>query len=91
MEKCPSCNAPVNPETTVCRRCKTDFYLLLKMETEALMHREKALAAFNKQLFEEMFCHAKQSAALINTPEARRLLAGAAVLTGRYETACKFL
>ena len=54
------------------------------------MHREKALAALEKQAFEEMFCHAKRSAALVSTPEARRLLAGAAVLTGRYESACQF-
>ena len=49
-----------------------------------------ALEAFEKQAFEEMFYHAKRSAGLINTPEAIRLLAGAAVLAGKYQTAVNF-
>ena len=90
MEKCPACRAAVSPGATVCRRCRTDFSLLIKMETEAQMHRAKALAAFEQQAFEEMFCHAKRSASLICTPEARKLLVGAAILAGKYETARKF-
>ncbi|NWH06386.1 hypothetical protein [Desulfobacter latus] len=87
MEKCPACRALVSPGQTVCRRCKTDLSVLLNMETQAQMHRDRALAAFERQAFEEMFYHAKRSAGLINTPDAIRLMAGAAVLAGRYETA----
>lgn len=87
MENCPACNALVSQGQTVCRRCKTDLSVLLNMETQARMHRDMALAAFEKQAFEEMFYHAKRSAALINTPESVRLLAGAAVMTGKYQTA----
>ena len=90
MEKCPACSALVSPGQTVCRRCKTDLSVLLNMETQAQIHGKMALAAFEEQAFEEMFYHAKRSAALINTPEAGRLLAGAAVLAGKYETAVNF-
>jgi len=90
MEKCPACKALVKPAQTTCRRCKTDLSVLLRMETQAQMHRDMALAAFEKPAFEEMFYHAKRSAALINTPESGRLLAGAAVLAGKYETAVNF-
>lgn len=90
MEKCPACRALVSPGQTVCRRCRTDLSVLLNMETQAQMHRNMALAAFERQAFEEMFYHAKRSAALINTPEAIRLLAGAAILSGKYETAVNF-
>ncbi len=48
---------------------------------------QKAMDAFHRQAFSEMFDHAKRAASLISTPESRRLLAGAAVLAGRYETA----
>ncbi|HKL80900.1 MAG TPA: hypothetical protein VJ879_00155 [Desulfobacter sp.] len=87
MEKCPACRALVSPGQTVCRRCKTDLSVLLNMETQAQMHSDRALAAFERQAFEEMFYHAKRSAGLINTPDAIRLLSGAAVLAGKYETA----
>ncbi len=87
MEKCPACRALVSPEQTICRRCKTDLSALLNMEIQAQRHRNMALAAFDKQAFEEMFYHAKRSAALINTPESIRLLTGAAVLAEKYETA----
>ena len=90
MEKCPACSALVSPGQTVCRRCKTDLSVLLNMETQAQMHSDRALAAFERQAFEEMFYHAKRSAGLINTPESVRLLAGAAVLAGKYETAVNF-
>lgn len=90
MEKCPACRALVSPGQTVCRRCRTDLSVLLNVETQAQMHRNMALEAFEKQAFEEMFYHAKRSAGLINTPEAIRLLAGAAVLAGKYETAVNF-
>ena len=90
MEKCPACRALVSTGQTVCRRCKADLSVLLNMETQAQMHRNMALAAFEKQAFEEMFYHAKRSAGLITTPEAIRLLAGAAVLAGKYETALNF-
>ena len=90
MEKCPACNALVPPGQTVCRRCKIDLSVLSDMETKAQMHRKLALEAFEKQAFEEMYYHAKRSASLINTPDAGRLLAGAAVLTGEYEVALKF-
>ena len=87
MEKCPACRALVSLGQNVCRRCRTDLSVLLNMETQAQMHRNMALVAFERQAFEEMFYHAKRSAGLINTPEAIRLLAGAAVLCGKYETA----
>jgi len=90
MEKCPACRALVSPGQTVCRRCRTDLSVLLDVETQAQMHRNMALEAFEKQAFEDMFYHAKRSAGLINTPEAIRLLAGAAVLAGKYETAVNF-
>ena len=90
MEKCPACRALVSPGQTVCRRCRTDLSVLLNMETQAQVYREMALAAFEKQAFEEMFYHAKRSAALIHTPNASRLMAGAAVLAGKYETAVNF-
>lgn len=90
MEKCPACSAVVSPGQNVCRRCKTDLSVLLKMETQAQMHRHMALAAFERQAFEEMFYHAKRSAAIIDMPESGGLLAGAAVLAGKYETAVNF-
>lgn len=90
MEKCPACRALVSPGQSVCRRCRTDLSVLLNIETQARMHGKKAWEAFEKQAFEEMFYHAKRSAALINTPESGRLLAGAAVLAGKYETAVNF-
>ncbi len=90
MEKCPACMTLVSPGQPICRRCKTDLSVLLNMETQAQMHRKMALDAFEKQAFEEMFDHAKRSAALINSPDAGRLLAGAAVLAGKYETAVNF-
>ena len=90
MEKCPACRALVSPGQTVCRRCRTDLSVLLDVETQAQMHRNMALEAFEKQAFEDMFYHAKRSAGLINTPEAIRLLAGAAVLAGKYEIAVNF-
>ena len=82
--------ALVSPGQTVCRRCRTDLSVLLKMETKAQTHKNMALVAFEKQAFEEMFYHAKRSAALINTPESCRLLAGAAILAGKYETAVNY-
>jgi len=91
MEKCPACRALVSPGQTVCRRCRTDLSVLLDVETQAQMHRNMALEAFEKQAFEDMFYHAKRSAGLINTPEAIRLLAGAAVLAGKYETAVNLM
>lgn len=90
MEKCPACEALVSPGQSVCRRCRTDLSVLLNIETQARMHEKKAWQAFEKQAFEQMCYHAKRSAALITTPESGRLLAGAAVLAGKYETAVNF-
>lgn len=89
MEKCPVCRAVVGDQTR-CRRCRTDLSVLLQMEDQAAELRQKAMDAFQRQAFSEMFDHAKRSASLISTPESRRLLAGAAVLVKRYETACRF-
>ncbi len=88
MEKCPVCRATVTHQTT-CRRCKTDLSVLLKMETDALMCREQAMEAFKEKQFAQMFDHAKRSASLVGSPEARKLLACAAVLLKRYPLACR--
>jgi len=88
MEKCPVCGATVTDQTT-CRRCKTDLSALLKMETDALMYRDQAMEAFKEKQFTQMFDHAKRSASLVGSPEARKLLACAAVLAKQYPLACK--
>ncbi len=89
MEKCPVCRATVTHQIT-CRRCKTDLSVLLTMETDALMYREQAMEAFKEKEFVQMFDHAKRSASLVSTPEARKLLACSAILVKRYALACKF-
>lgn len=86
MKKCPVCNNRLNDQST-CRRCKTDLSLLVEVEKEAIIQRELALKAYEKKQFSKMFAHAKRSAALINTSESQRLLAGAAVLVQRYDLA----
>ena len=53
------------------------------------MCREQAMDAFKEKQFAQMFDHAKRSASLMATPEARKLLACAAVLAKRYPLACK--
>ncbi|SMD04834.1 hypothetical protein SAMN02746065_12455 [Desulfocicer vacuolatum DSM 3385] len=88
MEKCPVCRAAVTHQTT-CRRCKTDLSTLLKMESDALIYRDQAMEAFKEENFMQMFEFAKRSAALVGSPEARKLLAFAAVLVKRYTLACK--
>lgn len=84
MECCPTCNAKYkgNP---VCHRCKTDLGLLIQIESDALMHLEKARRAFDEGNFEDMFFHGRRSCALRQVPGAKKMLIFAAILTRRYE------
>lgn len=86
MDRCPACNAEVR-EKTVCRRCKTDLSLLITVEDRAARHTEQARQAFQSRDFTRMFVHAKRACSLRATPASRALMAAAALLTRRFDTA----
>jgi len=83
MERCPTCNIKYQGMRT-CRRCKTELGPLLDIEEESLTHYKAAVEAYSLNDFSRMFFHAKRSFSLLQTPEARRLLACAALLTRRF-------
>jgi hypothetical protein len=86
VERCPVCNARNNGQR-ICYRCKTDVGHLMDIEEEARKHLEAAGAAFEIEDYEQMFFHAKRSHSLRHTPESIRILACAALLTGKFDPA----
>lgn len=83
MEKCPYCEAEFR-EGEVCPECGLDLSSLIKVEKQAEMHRKRAVSAFVFKEFDEMFYHAKRYWSLYRTADSVKLLACAAVLTGRF-------
>ncbi len=83
MQRCPTCRARYTGKP-VCHRCGTDFASILAVEERAREYRAAALDAFAQRDFPQMFRHAEQAWALRRTADAARLLACAALLTGKF-------
>lgn len=85
-QRCPTCGAPLNGALT-CSRCKTNLGPLAEIARNHRRHMQTARRAFADGNTEEMFIHARRGHGLRRTPESMRLLACAALLTGRFELA----
>ena len=83
---CPVCNANLKTKF-VCRRCKTDLTSLINMRYEAILHRKKAVEAYEQNRFPEMFVHARRSHTLNATSNSAKLLASASLLNHRFKLA----
>jgi hypothetical protein len=88
LEKCPTCNANIIGKRR-CHRCKTDLSPLLNIEASARDHLGKARKAFEAEDYPNMFLHARRAFSLRQTSDAYRMLACAALITGRYHTAVR--
>lgn len=88
MERCPACNADLRGRT-VCRRCKTDLGLPIRVAEQAVRHLEEARRAFLAGEFTRMEFHAGRACSLRSTPASRRLLAAAALLNRRFAAATR--
>ncbi|MBF0258617.1 MAG: hypothetical protein HQK62_07235 [Desulfamplus sp.] len=84
MTLCPVCNAQLE-ELRECRRCKTDLGQIMDIRAEAIVHKEKAIAAFEQSRFHDMFFHARRSFNLYSSIEAAKLFACAAVMINRFD------
>ena len=71
-------------------RCKTDLGPLSKIIRNHRRHMDTASRAFADGDAEQMFIYARRAHGLRRTPESIRLLACAALLTGRFEMAAGF-
>ncbi len=89
MEKCPVCGAKYS-QKEICHRCKADLKLLLDIEKEASLFKKMALKESAGKKYEKMFRHASRSAALKSDYEALKLLACAALLSGRFDEALMY-
>lgn len=88
-QKCPTCGAPLK-RALCCRRCKTDLGPLSEIIRNHRRHMHTARRAFADGDAGRMFIHARRAHGLRQTPESIRLLACAALLTGRFEIATGF-
>lgn len=86
MEHCPTCKAPYKGGQ-YCHRCGTDLGRLIDIQARADRHREEALAAYTAGDFDNMHHHARRACALYRTRPSEKLLACAAILTGKWDTA----
>jgi len=86
MERCPTCKAPYKGKQ-YCHRCGTDLGRLLEIRDQAGRHHEHALAAFSNGDFQQMHYHARRACGLYRTPASEKLLACAAILSGKPEAA----
>ena len=85
-QRCPTCGATLKGALT-CRRCKTDLGPLAEIVRNHRRHMQTARRAIVDGDAEQMFIHARRAHGLRRTPESLRLLACAALLTGRYALA----
>ena len=88
-QRCPTCGTPPKGALT-CSRCKTDLGPLSEIIRIHRRHMDTASRAFADGDAEQMFIHARRAHGLRRTPESMRLLACAALLTGRYALAAGF-
>jgi uncharacterized Zn finger protein (UPF0148 family) len=84
MERCPTCKAPYKGKP-VCPRCGTDLGILIQIENDAARDAQQASEAFDSGYYERAFACARRSLSLRQSPAARKILAAAALLTGRYK------
>ena len=88
MTRCPTCHARLNGRR-VCRRCKTDLNRLFEIAELSRDRLQAAVESYYGGRYEAMFREARRGVALGNCVGGRRLLACAALLTGRFATALK--
>lgn len=86
MKHCPTCRAEYSGKPH-CHRCGMDFGPLLDIEQKARAHHRNALDAYAVLDYESMYFHAKRAGAPYRSLETVRLLACAALMTGRFEQA----
>jgi hypothetical protein len=85
-QKCPTCAASLKGAIT-CRRCKTDLAPLAEIMRHHRRHLHTARRALADGDAERFFLHARRAHSLRQTRESSRLLACAAVLSGRFALA----
>ena len=88
-QRCPTCGAPLKGALT-CSRCKTNLGPLAEIVRNHQRHMQTARRAIAYGDAEQMFIHARRAHGLRRTPESLRLLACAALLTGRFKQAAGF-
>lgn len=86
MQRCPTCKAPYKGKPH-CHRCGTDLERLIAIRDQAETHRNNAISAYTANDFDQMYHHARRACALCRTSSSERLLACAALLSGKKETA----
>jgi hypothetical protein len=86
MQRCPVCRANLKDRHR-CPRCHTDLSPIFRALKESRDSCDKALAAAAGEDFEEMFQSASRAISLRATRRHLRLLATAALLTGRNQLA----
>lgn len=86
MDSCPVCKARYSGKRQ-CHRCKADIGMLADIEDDAASYREQAQAAYQAGEFARMLDMAERSCSLRKTPEAIQMMACAALLARRFDTA----
>ncbi|MBF0112082.1 MAG: hypothetical protein HQK74_05035, partial [Desulfamplus sp.] len=81
---CPVCNAQLEDDLRECRRCKTDIGEVVDIKNRSIYHKQKAIEAFEKSSFHEMFFHARRSFTLFASPESAKMVACSALLINKF-------
>jgi hypothetical protein len=88
MNHCPVCKARYAGNRQ-CHRCKADIGRLADIENDAVSFREQAVAAYLAGDYTRMLESAGRACSLRKTPESVRLMACAALLNHRFDTAIR--
>lgn len=86
MERCPICNARYTGKKR-CVRCKNEMEKFCKIEDMAAVCIKKAGDSFTAGDYRQMYENAERACALRRTEESAKMLACAALLTKKFDTA----
>ena len=86
MQRCPTCKAPYKGKPH-CHRCGTDLERLIAIRDQAEAHRQEAITAYTAGDFEQMYHHARRASVLCRSRASAKLVACAALLSGKWEIA----
>lgn len=84
MNFCPVCKEQLE-NSDECQHCKIDLCQIIDIKTEATNLHKKALVAFEKNRFHEMFFYARRASTLLNSAESAKLFACAAILVNKFD------
>ena len=88
MKRCPVCKAGLRG-AAVCRRCGVDLSPVYRAAEDARAHYRAAREAFLRNAPQTMLAHAEAAFSKRQSPATGRLLACAAMLSGRYSLALR--